>query len=144
MRKWNWLKGLRCLAGVGAMMLFGSVAAAGDGAEYSPGQVFQQASYNLMEKVGCGPKCGSNQCGSGQCGADKCGPETCDAGGCKSDGCNGGCDDGSGLFGLRYRTSRDEVARWHVFAGNFPRRRACRHAVQRPVPGQRPRHGRRF
>jgi hypothetical protein len=95
MRKWNWLKGLRCLAGVGAMMLISGVAAAGDGNGFSPGQVFQQASYNLMEKVGCGP-----ECGSGKCGADKCGPESCNAGGCKSDGCNGGCDDGSGLFGL--------------------------------------------
>ena len=95
MRKWNWLKGLRCLAGVGATMLLSGVATAGDGGGFSPGQVFQQASYNLMEKVGCGPACGS-----GQCGADKCGPESCDAGGCKSDGCNGDCGDGSSLFGL--------------------------------------------
>ena len=89
MRKLNWLKGLRCLTGIGATMLFGGVAVAGDGGEISPGQVFQQASYNLMEKLGCGPKCG----------ADRCGPSSSDAG-CKSDGCGGGCDDGGNLLGL--------------------------------------------
>jgi len=83
MRKWNWLKGLRCLAGVGATMLISSVAVADDATNVAAEQVFKQTSYNLMEEVGCTPKCGA----------------TCDAG-CKSDGCNGGCDDGGNLLGL--------------------------------------------
>jgi hypothetical protein len=85
MRKWNWLKGLRCLAGVGATMLISGVAVAGDATEVAPEQVFQQTSYNLMAEVGCTPKCGAD--------------DKCDAG-CKSDGCNGGCDDGGLLGGL--------------------------------------------
>jgi hypothetical protein len=83
MRKWNWLKGLRCLAGVGATMLISSVAVADDATNVAAQQVFKQTSYNLMEEVGCTPKCGA----------------TCDAG-CKSDACNGGCDDGGMLGGL--------------------------------------------
>ena len=89
MRKWNWLKRIRCLAGVCATMLLSGVAVAGDGGDISPGQVFQQASYNLMEKIGCTPKCSSG----------KCGADSCDAG-CKSDGCNAGCDDSGNLLGL--------------------------------------------
>lgn len=82
MRKWNWLKGLRCLAGVGATMLVSGVAVAGDATEVAPEQVFQQTSYNLMAEVGCTPQCGTND------------------GGCRSDACDGGCDDGGNLLGL--------------------------------------------
>jgi len=94
MRTWNWLKGLRCLAGAAATMLLSNVAVAGDASDYAPGHVFKQASYNLMETVGCTPKCGS-----GHCGATKCAPGSCEAG-CTSDGCHGGCDDGGNLLGL--------------------------------------------
>jgi hypothetical protein len=85
MRKCNWLRGFRCLAGVGAALLMSGVTVAGDAADREPGQVFRQASYSLMDAVGCGPgKCGAG----GDCGSGK------DAG-CQSDG---GCD--GSLFGL--------------------------------------------
>ena len=79
MRKWNWLKGLRCLAGIGATMLVSSAAVAGDATDVNPEQVFQQTSYNLMEEVGSAPTCGADA-------------------GCKADGCNG--DGGGNLLGL--------------------------------------------
>lgn len=83
MARWNWLKSLRCLAGVGATLLVSGVASAGDvapAAGVNPEQVFQQTSYNLFEEVGCAPGCGADA-------------------GCRSDGCNGGGCDGN-LFGL--------------------------------------------
>ncbi|MBI1310428.1 outer membrane beta-barrel protein [bacterium] len=85
MRKWNWLKGLRCLAGIGATMLISGVAVADDAANAAAEQVFKQTSYNLMEEVGCTPKCGAD----GAC-----------APGCQSDGCNGGGDGCADMFGL--------------------------------------------
>ena len=81
MTKWNWLNGLRCMAGIGATMLVSGVAVADDAAEAAANQVFKQTSYNLMAEVGCTPKCGDNG----------------DAG-CRSDACNGG--DGGNLLGL--------------------------------------------
>ena len=81
MRKWNWLKGLRCVAGVGVTLMAGTMAMAEDVSPITdvanPDHVFAQTSYNLAGEV-CGAACG-------------------DAG-CRTDGCSGdGCD----LFGLR-------------------------------------------
>jgi len=72
MAKWNWLKGLRCVAGISATMLVAGTAMAGDGIA-DPDAVFQQTSFATT--------CGAD----GSCGADDKG----DAG-CRSDGCDGG------------------------------------------------------
>jgi hypothetical protein len=83
MAKWNWLKGLRCVAGVGATLMASSMAMAEDVSTIAdvanPDHVFTQTSYNLAGEV-----CGAAGCGDG----------------CRTDGCTG-CDDGCGIFGLR-------------------------------------------
>jgi hypothetical protein len=83
MAKWNWLKGIRCVAGVGATLMVSSVAMAADVSPIAdvanPDHVFSQTSYDLAGEV-CGASCGNN--------------------GCRTDGCTG-CDDGSGILGLR-------------------------------------------
>ena len=83
MAKWNWLKGLRCVAGVGATLMASSMAVAGDVNPIdnvaNPDHVFTQTSYNLAGEV-----CGATGCGNG----------------CRTDGCSG-CDDGCDMFGLR-------------------------------------------
>jgi len=83
MAKWNWLKGLRCVAGVGATLMASSMAVAGDVNPIdnvaNPDHVFTQTSYNLAGEV-----CGAAGCGDG----------------CRTDGCSG-CDDGCDMFGLR-------------------------------------------
>lgn len=84
MAKWNWLKGLRCVAGVGATLMASSMAMAEDVSPIdnvaNPDHVFTQTSYNLAGEV-----CGA----AGGCGD-----------GCRTDGCSG-CDDGCDMFGLR-------------------------------------------
>jgi hypothetical protein len=90
MAKWNWLKGLRCMAGVGATLMVSSVAMAGDVSPITdvanPDHVFSQTSYNLAGEVcGAGSGCGTSACGNA---------------GCRTDGCSG-CDDGCDMFGLR-------------------------------------------
>jgi hypothetical protein len=84
MAKWNWLKGLRCVAGVGATLMASSMAVAGDVNPIdnvaNPDHVFTQTSYNLADEV------------SGEAG--------CSNAGCRTDGCSG-CDDGGDMFGLR-------------------------------------------
>lgn len=99
MAKWNWMKGLRCLAGA-SVALFGTALYAGDvtaipDAVANPDRVFQQTGFSLLGEVGCSAPtaaaCGA--CGSkdGSCG-------TGGKGGCKSDGCNAnGCDSGCPL-----------------------------------------------
>jgi hypothetical protein len=83
MAKWNWLKGLRCVAGVGATLMVSSVAMAADVSPIAdvanPDHVFSQTSYNLAGEV---------------CGAAGCG----DAG-CRTDGC-AGSGDACDMFGL--------------------------------------------
>lgn len=93
MAKWNWLKGLRCVAGVGATLMASSMAVAGDVNPIdnvaNPEHVFTQTSYNLAGDV----------CGS------------CGDAGCRTDGCSG-CDDGCDMFGLR--CDQDEI---NIFDG---------------------------
>ena len=88
MAKWNWLKGLRCVAGVGATLMASSMAVAGDvnpiDSVANPEHVFTQTSYNLAGDV----------CGS------------CGDAGCRADGCSG-CDDSCDMFGLR--CDQDEI-----------------------------------
>jgi hypothetical protein len=64
MAKWNWLKGLRCVAGVGATLMASSMAVAGDVNPIdnvaNPDHVFTQTSYNLAGEV-----CGAAGCGDG-------------------------------------------------------------------------------
>jgi hypothetical protein len=83
MAKWNWLKGLRCVAGVGATLMASSMAVAGDVNPIdnvaNPDHVFTQTSYNLADAV--------------------CGEAGCSNAGCRTDGCSG-CDDGGDMFGL--------------------------------------------
>ncbi|NQV28256.1 MAG: porin [Rhodopirellula sp.] len=82
MAKWNWLKGLRCVAGVGATLMASSMVMAEDASTIAnvanPDHVFTQTSYSLADEVG------------GSCGTA----------GCQSDGCSGG-DGGCDMFGLR-------------------------------------------
>jgi hypothetical protein len=84
MAKWNWLKGLRCVAGVGATLMASSMAVAGDVSPIdnvaNPDHVFTQTSYNLSHEV--------------------CGAAGCNNAGCRTDGCSG-CNDGCDMFGLR-------------------------------------------
>ena len=84
MAKWNWLKGLRCVAGVGATLMASSMAVAGDVNSIdnvaNPDHVFTQTSYSLADEV--------------------CGEAGCSNAGCRTDGCSG-CDDGGDMFGLR-------------------------------------------
>lgn len=89
MAKWNWLNGLRCLAGVGATMLAAGTAMAGDGIA-DPDAVFQQTSFLTTAKCGADGACGADA------GKDAgCGPA---AAGCNAGGCNGGSMlDGLGL-----------------------------------------------
>jgi hypothetical protein len=96
MAKWNWMQGLRCLAGAG-VALFGTALYAGDATAIpdtvaSPDRVFQQTGFSLLGEVGCAAPTAA------ACGA--CGSKdgSCGNGGCKSDGCNGtGCDTGCPL-----------------------------------------------
>lgn len=99
MAKWNWLKGLRCVAGVGVTLMASSVVLAADATPIAdvanPDKVFKQTSYNLFGGASCdapAAKCGSDANG-GNCGAND---------GARSDGCNGGgCDGGLGdMLGL--------------------------------------------
>lgn len=94
MAKWNWLKGLRCVAGVGATLMASSMAMAEDVSPIdnvaNPDHVFTQTSYNLAGEV-----CGATGCGDG----------------CRTDGCSG-CDDGCDMFGLR--CDQDEI---NIFDG---------------------------
>lgn len=82
MAKWNWLKGLRCVAGVGATLMASSMAMAEDvspiASVANPDHVFTQTSYNLAGEV--------------------CGASSGDAG-CRADGCSGS-GDGCDMFGL--------------------------------------------
>ena len=93
MAKWNWLKGLRCVAGVGATLMASSMAMAEDvnpiDSVANPDHVFTQTSYNLAGEV---------------CGA------TGDAG-CRADGCSGS-GDGCDMFGLS--CDQDEI---NIFDG---------------------------
>ena len=82
MRKWNWLRGLRCLVGVGTA-LAGSLAFAGDEQNIptiaDPDAVFQHTSYDVAQDLGLG---GNNcECEGGglNCGGDpfKLVPEVC-------------------------------------------------------------------
>jgi len=87
MAKWNWLKGLRCVAGVGATLVASSMAMAEDVNTISdvanPDSVFSQTSYSLADAV-----CGASGCGEGG------------NAGCRTDGCTG-LGDGCDMFGLR-------------------------------------------
>jgi len=87
MAKWNWLKGLRCVAGVGATLMASSMAMAEDVNTISdvanPDSVFSQTSYSLADAV-----CGASGCGEGG------------SAGCRTDGCTG-LGDGCDMFGLR-------------------------------------------
>jgi hypothetical protein len=87
MAKWNWLKGLRCVAGVGAMLMASSIVVAGDVISIdniaNPDHVFTQTSYNLAGEV-CGAACGDAGCSNA---------------GCRTNGCSG-CNDGCNMFGL--------------------------------------------
>ena len=103
MAKWNWMQGLRCLAGAG-VALFGTALYAGDAtvipdAVANPDRVFQQTGYSLLGEVGCdAPAAGACGPKDGACGNNSGG---CNAGsGCNGDGLLGGLSCGQDQWKL--------------------------------------------